>query len=333
MSDTDERPLGLLAGVWGDGSVRVLDIYIPPSAITVPEYVYCTATAFAAKPPHTISTSVTWISAASIAAAHANGTISVFHIPTSLATASSEATPVLTTVAQTTYILSITSCYPSRPHMLLATGMSGHLSLTDLTEASSASAMSPTTTILSARSRISRPICVWHDWAQLALTVDDVGTLQGCPLRRFYGMTGLTKFTSNATTVAVSPVHPFVMTGSVGGEVVCTNPLRRVFDSKAPIWNVKWFRHEWRRSRLPDTRIEVKDQDTDSDVENEVVNAANMIKDRNGDIELPDLPDISPEPSPEPRGQCRPCERAEAVRSRHDSYSRRLPSRKHQIGR
>ncbi|KAI4146899.1 MAG: hypothetical protein L6R39_003292, partial [Caloplaca ligustica] len=64
-------PVGLLAGVWSDGHVRVLDVYLEQTQDTT--YVKYTTAAFTAKPPSTLCTCVTWLSSTELAVGCANG--------------------------------------------------------------------------------------------------------------------------------------------------------------------------------------------------------------------------------------------------------------------
>lgn len=242
--------LGLLLGLWGDGSVRVLDVSVPDTSSSPPEYLYLTHAAFTSRPPNTVCTSITWLSSTGIAAGCANGCVAIWNLPSSLPAASptppSNPRPALYSAVATTYILSITICYPSRPHLLLTTSMSGHIHLTDLTASSSLGAFSPATTIPSPRSRVGKPVLVWHDWSQMALSVDENYTMLGYAARQFFATLGLTRFRSPVAALAVSPVHPFVIAATGGGDCVGNNPLRRAMDAKASIWNATWFAHEWR---------------------------------------------------------------------------------------
>ena len=254
--------LGLIAGLWGDGVVRVLDISVPSSLDADVQYVLMKNAAFSTRPPNTVCSCVTWLSSTGIAAGCADGSVGVWNLPTSLSQHTSfhadsvnspltesqfNAEPAFFMSVSTTYILDITSCYPSRPNIIITTSMAGNLYMTDLMEPPSSASFSPAATIRSSRSRIGRSLVVWHDYTQTAISSDDNFTLVAFPLRRFFRQVGLTRYKSPAMALAVSPVHPFVMAGCVGGEVICNNPLRRMFDAKVAIWNSTWFTHEWRR--------------------------------------------------------------------------------------
>ncbi|KAL2355314.1 hypothetical protein BJ546DRAFT_683571 [Cryomyces antarcticus] len=253
--------LGLLASLWGDGAVRVLDIHCDKSPVAPTQYLHVTTAAFASIPPDTICTCLTWLSTMDIAAGCANGCLAIWSLsshlsqsptrtsaPASARNPNDIAFPWLYTPLSNTYVLTLTSCYPSRPYLLLSASMSGHLCLTDL-RCGAAGITSNTSTILSSRARISHTLVVWHDSSQCALSVDENFTLRAYPVRRFFANIALARFGAGVVerALAVSPVHPFVLAGTAGGEVAATNPLRRVWAGKGTMWVQTWFRHEWRR--------------------------------------------------------------------------------------
>ncbi|PNS17164.1 hypothetical protein CAC42_7218 [Sphaceloma murrayae] len=245
------KHLGLLAGIWGDGHIRVLDITLDP-AMESTRFSRLTSTAFYSRPPASIFSTLCWMSSHALIGAHSTGHISLFNLDKLSA---GPARPLLTSPLQMSYIPSLTTCYPSRPHILISSSMSGHLSLTDLTRLTPTTGANPINTVLSPRSRLGRLTVVWHDWSQMVLSVDDNYALQGLPLRRFFGYTGLGRFRSAATAVAVSECHPFIAVSQTGGEVAVMNPMRRVLSTKESMICGRWFVHTWRRTRAPDLRI------------------------------------------------------------------------------
>ncbi|KAI4745023.1 hypothetical protein E4T50_04658 [Aureobasidium sp. EXF-12298] len=251
---SERMNLGILAGIWADGALRVLDVFVQGKDAEETEYELVKSAAFTAQPPNTICTCLTWLSSTSIIAGCANGCIGVWNIPSSLQTASakvqrgSNAEPVIFTPISPTYILNVTTCYPSRPNIMISSSMSGHIQMTDLTEMTSKATMTPAATVRASRSRVGRSVLVWHEFAQVILTVDDNFTLIAFPIRRFFRQISFTRYKSSVACLAYSPVHPFVMAGCVGGEAISNNPLRRAYENKVPIWNQTWFTHEWRQS-------------------------------------------------------------------------------------
>ncbi|KAG9756869.1 hypothetical protein KCU73_g4700, partial [Aureobasidium melanogenum] len=253
---TSERlNLGLLAGIWADGALRVLDVFVPAKDVGETEYELVSSAAFTAQPPNTICTCLTWLSSTSVIAGCANGCIGVWNIPSSLQTASrgdqrnANAEPLIYSSISPTYILNVTTCYPSRPNIMISSSMSGHIQMTDLMEMTSKATMAPAATVRASRSRVGRSVLVWHEFAQVILTVDDNFTLVAFPIRRFFRQISFTRYKSSVACLAHSPVHPFVMAGCIGGEAISNNPLRRAYENKVPIWNQTWFTHEWRQRR------------------------------------------------------------------------------------
>jgi transcription factor C subunit 6 len=250
----ERMSLGTLAGVWADGALRVLDVFVRGNDANEAEYELLESAAFTAQPPNTICTCLTWLSSTSVIAGCANGCVGVWNIPSSLQSASTNtqpipnAEPVIFSPLSPTYILNVTTCYPSRPNIMISSSMSGHIQMTDLTEMTSKATMTPSATVRASRSRVGRSVLVWHEFAQVILTVDDNFTLIAYPIRRFFRQISFTRYKSSVACLAYSPVHPFVMAGCVGGEAISNNPLRRAYENKVPIWNQTWFTHEWRQS-------------------------------------------------------------------------------------
>ncbi|KAI5198488.1 hypothetical protein E4T39_06744 [Aureobasidium subglaciale] len=253
--------LGLLAGIWADGALRVLDVFVGAEDAAETEYELLETAAFTTQPPNTICTCLTWLSSSSIIAGCANGCVGVWSIPSSLTTDKTKeqrtpnAEPVVFCPISSTYLLNVTTCYPSRPNILITSSMSGHIQMTDVMEMTSKATMTPTATVRASRSRVGRSVLVWHEFAQVVLTADDNFTLVAYPIRRFFRQISFTRYKSSVACLAHSPVHPFVMAGCVGGEAISNNPLRRAYENKVPIWNQTWFTHEWRQSIEGDSTV------------------------------------------------------------------------------
>ncbi|KAF2153772.1 hypothetical protein K461DRAFT_115891 [Myriangium duriaei CBS 260.36] len=246
--DSTGKHLGLLAGVWSDGAIRVLDVTLPLST-TPTHYTHLRTAAFSALPPSGVFTSLTWLSSHSICGGTSSGSAAILSLSTHLSSPSplANANPLIYSPLQSSYIIALTTCYPSRPHMLASTSVAGCISLTDLSRLSPATGFTPSNTVLGPRTRIARSSLVWHDWSQTLLSCDENATLHALPLRRFFGYTGLTRFRSGVGALAVSECHPFVAAGGNGGEVTTANVMHRAMSTKEGTWNMRWFRHEWQR--------------------------------------------------------------------------------------
>ncbi|USW55743.1 Putative WD40/YVTN repeat-like-containing domain superfamily [Septoria linicola] len=236
--------LGFLAFISADGGVRVLAVGKPPPDSST-GYVLVEKFAFEAKPPNTVCSALTWLSSTRLAVACANGCVGIWDVAESLQSPKANPRPILYGSLSTSYIMQLTSGWPSHPQMLMATSMNGFESLTDLSQPFP---FTPCGTTLSARSRIGQPVILWNEFIKCALSAEDNHIVRAYPLRRWFGTIGLTKCQSHVSCMAVSPCHPFILTGTVGGDVVGNNPIRRVADGgKGTLWSQTWFSHEWRR--------------------------------------------------------------------------------------
>ncbi|KAK3686495.1 hypothetical protein LTR37_019742 [Vermiconidia calcicola] len=265
---SDSNVLGLLAGIWADGSIRVLHVS-SGSQNPGDRYIYVEKAAFESRPPNTVCTCLTWVSSSRIAAGCANGCVAIWDLPAALPTTSSNPRPIIYSALTTSYVLSICTCYPSRPNILLAISMAGYITMTDLSR-SGQSLSSPGNTVYSQRIRLSQKFLAWHDFAQSVLNVEDNFVLYGRVLRRIFTSIGLGKAKSNATSLAVSPCHPFVLVGTASGEVWATNPLNRIFDARrSGISQQTWFTHEWRPPTIEEAATANAASDADGRVDRE----------------------------------------------------------------
>ncbi|CAK1360640.1 hypothetical protein CB0940_06657 [Cercospora beticola] len=236
--------MGFIAFISGDGAARVLGVGKPPADDST-GYVLVEKCAFEVRPPNTVCSGLTWISSTRMAVACANGCVGIWDIAVSLRSSKENPRPLLYGSLSTSYIMDISSGWPGFPHMLMTTSMNGFETLTDL---SKPHPFGPSSTTLSARSRIGQPVLLWHEFVKSALSAEDNQIVRAYPLRRWFGTIGLTKCKSHVSCIAVSQCHPFILTGTVGGEVSGTNPIRRVADGgKSTLWSQTWFSHEWRR--------------------------------------------------------------------------------------
>lgn len=237
---TDESEL--LAVISGDGALRIISVPLREATEGV-EFIV-EQIAFESKPPGTVCTCLTWIASNRIAVGCANGCIAVWDLPKCLATASPNARPTIYSSVSTSYIYSIDSCYPSRPDFVVTTSVMGYMILTDLRKPQP---LSPYASAVSLRTRLAHRLLLWYDYAQVAIAPDDSWYLRGYAFRRWFASLGLGRTKSLAMSMAGSPCHPFILIGCANGDVVATNPVRRLIDSKVAIWQQTWFAHEWRR--------------------------------------------------------------------------------------
>lgn len=259
--EEEQAPIGLLATVWGDGYVRVLDIKtsrrsqetefreypfreILTSPANAQDVVKIKSPAFEAKPPSTVCTCVTWLSPSDLAVGCGNGFVAIWNIEPSSA---SEPTPYFYRPLHATYILNITSAYPVHPQLMITIAMDGETRMW--------SVLDPTSEMASTgRMRGASPYISYSPICQSVIAGDENEFARVIPIRRFFTTTTIARLSSTISAMAqCSNHHPCALFGSTAGEVVGTNPFRRVVYNKEQIWQQIWFTHEWVPTSKTDT--------------------------------------------------------------------------------
>ncbi|KAL1965343.1 hypothetical protein VTN77DRAFT_5780 [Rasamsonia byssochlamydoides] len=234
--------LGLLAGVWGDGAVRVIDIKLG-SASDTPEFYRLQSPAFSCKPPSTVSSCVTWLSPSDIAVGCANGFVAIWNLASSCQTepVPDAPSPYLYFPVHSTYITGIASAYPQHPHLLGTTSMDGQTRLTSI--------LDPQKDVVdTSRMRLGSMHICYSPFLQAFLSNDENDFIRSLAVRRFYTTTTVGRMPSTVTALAPSSVwHPSGLIGCTGGSVIALNPLRRLLHTKERHWHLTWFTHEWTR--------------------------------------------------------------------------------------
>ncbi|KAL9025324.1 MAG: hypothetical protein Q9196_005831, partial [Gyalolechia fulgens] len=224
-----KTPIGLLAAVFSDGNVRVLNIHLPESSTQETIYLNSTNAAFTAKPPSTLCTSVTWLSPTHLAVGCANGHLAIWSIyphPSSLPPSLSPPPPILYTPLHTTYILTLTTAYPILPHLLATSSASGHLRLTSL--------LNPTfDSVLSPRMRHAPSAIAFSEPCAAFLTADDNDSMRAWPVRRFFAPINIARIPAPGMCIATGVCHSGVLAGCADGTVCAVNPLRKLWFPKA----------------------------------------------------------------------------------------------------
>lgn len=282
-SDT-KKHLGLLAGVWNDGYVRVLDIYLDEEQGSNTTYSkqstwihlianrttvkYKTA-AFEARPPETLCTCVTWLSPTDIAVGCANGYLAVWNIFPSSPVADQDglsrlakrteakpghfsysksalpSRPWLYISIHHSYVLTITSAYPPFPNFVCSASISGHTRLTDM--------RSPTSdSVYMTHVRIAPSQLSYCPHLNCFLSnSEDKFFVRAWPLRRFWSFVAVARIETEILSISATPLHPTVLCGCADGSLLAFNPLRRYLGAKflgAQPQQIVW-KHEWVRSK------------------------------------------------------------------------------------
>ncbi|PGH10444.1 hypothetical protein GX51_00203 [Blastomyces parvus] len=246
--------IGLLAGVWGDGSVKVLDVQLNKLASEI-EYVQVHAPAFEAKPPSTLCTCFCWLSSSDLAIGTASGFVGVWSLspPSDANELGTNPKPYIYIPVHASYILNITSSYPTYPHILVTTGMDGKTKLfsildprADVTETS--------------RSRVGSYEVSYSPFLRTYICSDDTEFVRIQPLRRFFSTSSILQTYDLVSAITPANLcHPSFLAGNVSGAVAVTNPLRRLINPKEKTWQQTWFSHEWIPNKTEAHGTEQKD--------------------------------------------------------------------------
>lgn len=152
------------------------------------------------------------------------------------------------------YILSITSCYPDQPYLLITSSIDGYMRLTDL--------RAPTSDfVLAKRNRCGPCTIVYHSQLQCALAPDDTDFVRALPLRRFFSDILIAKASGQVLSLAAGKTHSSILAGCTDGSVIVTNPMRKMLNTKSLQYQQIWFRHAWiekQRSVVPLTEPEIE---------------------------------------------------------------------------
>ncbi len=250
-----EGPFALLAGIWGDGRVKVLQLPLNLLEGPTTRYIHVERVAFESCPPDTVCTCLDWISPSEIIVGCANGFVAVWdiseslcepnpplttarHSSTSITPSTSNPRPYLYFPLHQTYILAVVSCAPSRPQLISTSAMDGFVRLTDL--------RSPVAdTVVSGRTRLGSSILAWSDTTQSVLCTEENNTIRSLSLRHFSTSTTIARLHAPVSCITSGVTHSSVMAGGLEGSVELMNPMRRLFLHKGPTTQLKWFLHEW----------------------------------------------------------------------------------------
>ena len=249
----DKKNIGLLATLWGDGKLRILDVKIQKNSqkteygeyesrpylykrLTHKIIVKMTSPSFEAIPPSTVCACVTWLSPSDIAVGCANGFVAIWSI---LPSSKSQNQPYFYHLLHSTYILNIISMYPTNPHLLSTVSMDGETRLWSMIDPQGDTSSTVRVRTPSAHitySPVLQSVCAGDD--------NECGRIM--PVRRFFGTNATAKIPSSISCLSpCSFWHPSLLSGGNGGEVLASNPLRRLLYSKEKQWQQIWFTHDW----------------------------------------------------------------------------------------
>ena len=223
---------------------------------------------FESRPPNTICTCLTWLSATELAAGCANGFVAVWDVADIILSSANKPpgdttfrgedafkqSSYLTTypyfyqALHQSYVLTMTCAYPDHPHFLASSSMDGYLRLTDLRAPLSDS-------VFSLRARHGATSLEYHQALQSFITPDENDYIRALPIRHFFSSLSFSRTDAAVLSISAGKCHTCVLVGSADGSVITTNPLPRVLKRKCQQHRQKWFQHEWTRKGEGMSRI------------------------------------------------------------------------------
>ncbi|PYI05900.1 hypothetical protein BO78DRAFT_344767 [Aspergillus sclerotiicarbonarius CBS 121057] len=246
--DDAQKNVGLLAGIWSDGCVRVVDVKLGRDPNQT-EFYKLHSPVFEAKPPSTVCTSVTWLSPSDIAVGCANGFVAIWSIVPSKSSPS-QPTPYFYHQLHSTWILNLASAYPTHPYIISTTSMDGETRLTSIIDHQK-------DTVSANRMRVGTPHLSYSPILHSFVSSDENDFARLLAVRRFFTSTAVARLPSMISAISTCSFwHPSILIGCTGGTVQATNPLRRMMHGKEKQWQQTWFQHEWARGpdgQGPDT--------------------------------------------------------------------------------
>ena len=153
--------------------------------------------------------------------------------------------PWLSLQLHSSYILSLTSAYPTHPGLLISSSLSGHLRVTSL--------RAPTTDyVLSIRTRTPPSSLAYCDSLLSVVAPEETSeTLRLWGLRGFYSSLACGNLASapgpGQGIVDVGKCHSSVAAGGADGSVIVLNPMRKALGKKDAGYQQLVFKQEWIR--------------------------------------------------------------------------------------
>ena len=241
--------------------------------------------AFTCGPPDTICTCVDWLSSSHIAAGCANGFVAIWdmsaHLQSPATAPASSPRPFFYHLLHQTYILALSSCYPSHPSLIITSAMDGYIRLT--------STHAPLTdTVLAPRSRIGPSALAWSDAIQCVLAAEENSTVRAYAVRRLFTGIAVARPVGTVSSLCVGTAHPTLLSGSADGAAMATNPMRRILKDRHKVrgYQQLWFRHEW--SSGPTGEADKHPRGISRFTEGYVLESPNLFRSFGDDNRLPD---------------------------------------------
>lgn len=227
----DDSALGLLAGVFNDGSIRVWFIRPRDGQNTEPEYRKLNVPAYTFSAPDASCTVLDWISDTKLAAGCANGMFFVWDLEYDLQC------PVSTGSPHTTFINTITACGPGAEEVLLTSSWDCDVRLSDY--------RNPEVEYLPApRERMNIYAAAWSEFLNCAIVNEDSNSVKLVSMRGGY-TANLATVKGTVTALATNPFHPFLAIGDASGSLIILNTCRKAMWKKLPQYKRRVYRLDW----------------------------------------------------------------------------------------
>ena len=184
-------------------------------------------------------TCLTWIGINRLALGHSDGTVSLWSVYPHLL--------LQRHAVHSSFILDISSAYPSHPYLVATTPVSGCTTLTDLTQPTS-----ECTYIVSPSVAFQPGLLHWNDhmqgWVALSPSTGPGATsLTFLHARAFCQPRAMATFPSGLTCVSTSAAHPYVLVGCADGSLWSFHALAKLFKLRnEPTYKIKVCEHEFR---------------------------------------------------------------------------------------
>lgn len=162
--------------------------------------------------------------------------------------------PYFYTFLHSTYILAISSAYPTHPHLIATSSANGYLRLTDIRSPNS-------DYVLSQRSHWTPNEISYCAPLTCFVSYEDGGTLKLYSIRRFWTSISVGKGESEALCIGVGRLHPTIIAGFADGTLLAVNPCRRFVNTRTKsMLQQKVWKHEWARQKLDVDNQQVGEQ-------------------------------------------------------------------------
>ncbi|KAL2200298.1 hypothetical protein P885DRAFT_27819 [Corynascus similis CBS 632.67] len=231
---------GLLALLTDDGIARVIDTKVVDNEDSpLYEWIESPVVALGLTEDYNVKvTCLTWVNTNRIALGHSDGSITLWSIyPRQL---------LQRVGAHTTYVIDISSAYPSNPYLVASIPVGGCATLTDLSQPSSEMTYFPVPAI-----SFQPNLLCWNEPMQgfMALYPSSTPntTIAFLHHRYFCQARSITTGPNTLTCVSAGATHPFILVGCADGSVFACNALQKLFKQKGePLRKLKVFEHEYR---------------------------------------------------------------------------------------